>query len=114
MLHHRLRVRRTQWYVKAEPTFSDAIAAVRRLFWQKTIFENGLSSRKVGGNRLKNRPNVLGFNALWATAYFGIICLPWSRVEQRAEETRAPLWRHTAPAFAGINSGGISLETAHL
>ena len=38
-LHHRLRVRRTQWYVKAEPTFSDAIAAVRRLFWQKTIFE---------------------------------------------------------------------------
>jgi len=36
---HRIQVRRTQWYVKAEPTFSDAIAAVRRLFWQKTIFE---------------------------------------------------------------------------
>ncbi|GAG27045.1 unnamed protein product, partial [marine sediment metagenome] len=36
---HRIQVRRTEWYVKAEPTFSDAIAAVRRLFWQKTIFE---------------------------------------------------------------------------
>jgi len=24
---------------KPEPTFSDAIATVRRLFWQKTIFE---------------------------------------------------------------------------
>jgi len=38
--YHRLRVRRTQWYIKDDPTFSDAIAAVRRLFWQKTIFEN--------------------------------------------------------------------------
>ena len=37
--NHRIEVRRTQWYVKAEPTFSDAIATVRRLFWQKTIFE---------------------------------------------------------------------------
>jgi hypothetical protein len=36
---HRIQVRRTEWYVKAEPTFSDAIAAVRRLFWQQTIFE---------------------------------------------------------------------------
>jgi len=36
---HRIQVRRTEWYVKAEPTFSDAIATVRRLFWQKTIFE---------------------------------------------------------------------------
>ena len=38
-LHHRVRVRQTQWYIKAEPTFSDAIATVRRLFWQKTVFE---------------------------------------------------------------------------
>ena len=35
---HRVRVRRTQWYIKAEPTFSDAIATVRRLFWQETVF----------------------------------------------------------------------------
>jgi len=39
--HHRLRLRRTQWYVKSAPTFSDAMASVRRLFWQKTIFEKG-------------------------------------------------------------------------
>lgn len=35
---HRIQVRQTQWYVKAEPTFSDAMATVRRLFWQETIF----------------------------------------------------------------------------
>ena len=37
--HHRIRLRRTQWYVESEPTFSDAMATVRRLFWQKIIFE---------------------------------------------------------------------------
>jgi len=36
---HRIRLRRTQWYAKSEPTFSDAMATVRRLFWQKTVFE---------------------------------------------------------------------------
>ncbi len=36
---HRIRIRNTQWYVKTEPTFSDAIATVRRLFWQETIFK---------------------------------------------------------------------------
>jgi hypothetical protein len=36
---HRIQVRQTQWYKKAEPTFSDAIATVRRLFWQTTVFE---------------------------------------------------------------------------
>ena len=35
---HRVQVDQTQWYAKAEPTFSDAITTVRRLFWQKTIF----------------------------------------------------------------------------
>lgn len=38
--HHTIRLRRTQWYAKTEPTFSDAITAVRRLFWQETIFTN--------------------------------------------------------------------------
>ncbi len=36
---HSIKVHATEWYKKAEPTFSDAIATVRRLFWQKTIFE---------------------------------------------------------------------------
>jgi len=37
--HHSLRPQRTPWYVKAEPTFSDAIATVRGLLWSETIFE---------------------------------------------------------------------------
>jgi len=36
---YRVRLRNMLWYAKEEPTFSDAIAAVRRLFWAKTIFE---------------------------------------------------------------------------
>ncbi|NIU59786.1 MAG: transposase [Phycisphaerae bacterium] len=36
---HRIRVRQTKWYVKTEPTFSDVIATVRRLFWQEAVFE---------------------------------------------------------------------------
>jgi hypothetical protein len=39
MRHHPIRPRRTRWYTKAEPTFSDAIAAVRRLLWAETIFQ---------------------------------------------------------------------------
>ena len=35
---HRIRLRTTAWYSKSEPTFSDAIATVRRLFWSQTIF----------------------------------------------------------------------------
>ncbi len=36
---HRILVRQTPWYVKAEPTFSDVMASVRRLFWEKTVFQ---------------------------------------------------------------------------
>jgi len=36
---HRIRPRTTAWYAKKEPTFSDAMATVRRLFWSETIFE---------------------------------------------------------------------------
>jgi len=36
--NHRLPIRQTTWYAKAEPTFSDAIGTVRRLLWTKTIF----------------------------------------------------------------------------
>jgi len=34
----RIHVRSTEWYPKDEPTFSDVMATVRRLFWQETIF----------------------------------------------------------------------------
>ena len=37
--HHSIRLRCTGWYVKNEPTFSDAIATVRRLLWAETIFQ---------------------------------------------------------------------------
>jgi hypothetical protein len=37
--HHPIRVRCTQWYAKSEPTFSDALATVRRLLWAETISE---------------------------------------------------------------------------
>lgn len=36
---HPLSLRRTPWYVKTEPTFSDALAAVRRLFWQQILLQ---------------------------------------------------------------------------
>ena len=36
--HHRLPIRRTNWYAKAEPTFSDALGTVRRLCWQEILF----------------------------------------------------------------------------
>jgi hypothetical protein len=36
---HPIQVRSTPWYLKTEPTFSDAIATVRRLFWEETIFK---------------------------------------------------------------------------
>ncbi len=37
--HHPLRLPQTPWYRKAEPTFADALATVRRLFWQGTLFQ---------------------------------------------------------------------------
>jgi len=37
--HHSIRPRCTAWYTKTEPTFSDAIATVRRLLWAETIFQ---------------------------------------------------------------------------
>lgn len=35
---HKPRPACTDWYVKSEPTFADAIATVRKLFWEKTVF----------------------------------------------------------------------------
>ena len=37
---------RTPWCAKLEPTFSDALATVRRLFWEQTVFQQ---SRVHGG-----------------------------------------------------------------
>jgi len=36
---HRIRLRTTSWYAKTEPTFSDAITTVRRLFWTQSVFQ---------------------------------------------------------------------------
>ena len=38
-------VEQTPWYTKAEPTFSDALAAVRRLFWAETILKGSVEHR---------------------------------------------------------------------
>ena len=35
---HKPRPASTDWYLKSEPTFADAIATVRKLFWEKTVF----------------------------------------------------------------------------
>lgn len=53
---HRIRLRATAWCTKTEPTFSDAITTVRRLFWSETIFERSSHSnafQKIPG-RLRN------------------------------------------------------------
>jgi hypothetical protein len=36
---HRARPAGTAWYIKQEPTFADAMAAVRRLLWEQTVFQ---------------------------------------------------------------------------
>ncbi len=42
---HPRSIRQTRWYVKDEPTFSDAMATVRRLFWREILFRQ-LSHRE--------------------------------------------------------------------
>jgi hypothetical protein len=37
---HPPKLRALDWYAKEEPTFTDALAAVRRLFWEETIFQS--------------------------------------------------------------------------
>jgi hypothetical protein len=45
---HPMGIRRTLWYVKEEPTFSDAMATVRRLFWQEILLpQPSYRSRRV-------------------------------------------------------------------
>jgi hypothetical protein len=42
---HPIRIRQRPGYVKTDPTFSDVIATVRRLFWQQTLFQQPLYRR---------------------------------------------------------------------
>jgi len=37
---HPVVIRQSPWYHKNEPTFADAIATVRRLFWQESLFHD--------------------------------------------------------------------------
>ena len=58
---HRMHVRQTQWYTKAEPTFSDALATVRRLFWQTTVFEKASNYKDFEKLPLKFRDLLLDY-----------------------------------------------------
>ena len=42
---HKLRVGEHPWYIKTEPTFSDAMATARRLFWSETILKGSRQHR---------------------------------------------------------------------
>jgi DDE superfamily endonuclease/Archaeal putative transposase ISC1217 len=43
---HRPELQSLSWYAKEEPTFADALTAVRRLFWEETIFAS--SAERAG------------------------------------------------------------------
>ena len=51
--HHPIRIRQRPGYIKTEPTFSDVIATVRRLFWQQTLFQQPLY--REGFQKLSSR-----------------------------------------------------------
>jgi len=59
--HHRIRLRGTKWYAKTEPTFSDAIATVRRLLWQETIFAKASYHKAFGKLPPKFRNALLDY-----------------------------------------------------
>jgi hypothetical protein len=40
-------IRKTPWYDKSEPTFSDALYAVRRLLWSQTVLKQALGDAAV-------------------------------------------------------------------
>ena len=42
---HKVSANQRPWYIKTEPTFSDALAAVRRMFWSETIFKGSPQHR---------------------------------------------------------------------
>jgi hypothetical protein len=54
--HHRIRLRAVDWYAKTDPTFSDALATVRRLLWSEMLFAGSSHSKALTKlpRRLKN------------------------------------------------------------
>ena len=44
---YRVRAACTAWYTREDPTFSDAIATVRRLLWTQTIFGTSPSGHRI-------------------------------------------------------------------
>jgi hypothetical protein len=42
---HKPAIRRTPWYEKDEPTFADALATIRRLFWSCTFLQQASTQR---------------------------------------------------------------------
>jgi hypothetical protein len=46
-LQGELRIRQTAWYEKSAPTFSDALAAVRRHLWRQQTFFISPSDREI-------------------------------------------------------------------
>ena len=58
---HGITMHRTAWYSKTEPTFSDAIATVRRLFWQETVFEKAFYHKSFEKLPLKLRNMLLDY-----------------------------------------------------
>jgi len=45
--HHGLPVRRSAWYRKTQPTFSDALALVRRWLWAEQVVDTSRSRSNV-------------------------------------------------------------------
>ena len=58
---HPIRLRGTKWYAKTEATFSDAIATVRRLLWQETIFAKASYHKAFGKLPAKFRNALLDY-----------------------------------------------------
>lgn len=62
----KLQVTTTAWYKKQKPTFSDAIAAVRRLFWKQINFSTSANQQemvKIPKPLLKHFRQVLAYAA---------------------------------------------------
>ena len=56
---HGVSIRRTPWYVKPEPTFADALTAVRRLFWAETVLKGSPVHKGISKLPLKLRRTLL-------------------------------------------------------
>lgn len=60
--HHPIRLPSIRWYTKTQPTFSDTMATVRRLFWSETIFET--SSQHQAFQKLPRRLRLIVLDRL--------------------------------------------------